>query len=102
MPMRNASNAAGGGCLWIILNGLFLIFIGIGGFYGYGSWQLVQAGGSVTGIVVDIYESTDDEDGTSYAPVIEYTVDGDRYSMTGLYTSPPAHDIGDQVRLRYC
>ncbi len=100
MTMQRASNAVGGGCLWFFLNALVLIFLGIGGWYGYRSWTLVQSGGTVTGTVVDIDESTDD-DGTSYAPVVEYTVAGERYRMTGTYTNPSPYDLGDKVNLRY-
>ncbi len=99
MTTANKSSG-GGGCMFVLMNLLALVFIGIGGWYGYGSWRLVQGGHTVTGTVVDIDESTD-EDGTSYAPIIEYRVGDENYRMTGIYNSQSPYDIGDQVELRY-
>ena len=42
-----------------------------------------------------------DDDGDSYAPVVEYTVRGVDYRLTGTYTNPPAYDVGDRVTVRY-
>ena len=98
--MNNRSGLLGSGCLLVFGNLFCLIFIGIGAWWGYGSFRLVQGGATTTGRVVDILVSRDD-DGDSYAPVVAYTVRGVDYQMTGTYTSPPAYDLGDRVTVRY-
>jgi hypothetical protein len=100
VPVAQPRRSGGNGCLWIGLNGMFLIFLVIGGWYGWRSWNLVRFGGIVTGTVVRV-DFDSDEDGDSYAPIVHYAVDGRSYEMTGTYTNPPAYDVGDQVQLRY-
>ena len=96
-----STRAAGGGCLWIGLNLMFLLFLVIGGWYGYGSWNLVKGGGGADGTVVALDES-DSDGGTTYAPIVEYVVDGETYTMnSSSYSSPPAYHVGQAVRVVY-
>ncbi|MCC7359429.1 MAG: DUF3592 domain-containing protein [Anaerolineales bacterium] len=98
--MYNRFGFLGSGCLLIILNLFCLVFLAVGGWWGYGSFRLVQAGATTSGRVVDILVSSDD-DGDSYAPVVEYTVRSLDYQLIGTYTNPPAYAVGDRVTVRY-
>ncbi len=88
-------------CLGLILN---LIWIGLlaGGLYvAYDSWKLSTGGSNVSGTVVDMIESSDD-DGTTYAPVVQYEVNGTTYSyQSSNYTNPPAYRVGQEVKMVY-
>ena len=96
-----STRAAGGGCLWIGLNLMFLLFLVIGGWYGYGSWTLVKAGATADGEVVGMDES-DSDGGTTYAPIIDYVVDRETYTLnSSSYSSPPAYHVGQAVRVVY-
>ena len=96
-----SARAAGGGCLWIGLNLMFLLFLVIGGWYGWGSWNLVQGGAAADGTVVRMDESHSDGS-TTYAPIVEYVVDGETYTMnSSSYSSPPAYHVGQAVRVVY-
>ncbi|MEP7355890.1 MAG: DUF3592 domain-containing protein [Anaerolineales bacterium] len=89
------------GCLWIGLNLLLAVFLGIGGWYGWGSYNLTTRGGRADGTVVAMDESNDD-DGTTYAPIVGYEVDGERYEMNSHnYSSPPAYHVGQKVTILY-
>jgi hypothetical protein len=95
------ARADGGGCLWIGLNLMFLLFLAIGGWYGYGSWTLVQGGATAGGTVVRMDES-DSDGSTTYAPIVEYVVDGETYTLNSTsYSSPPAFHVGQAVRVAY-
>ncbi len=98
---RKGGGGIGSGCLWIGLNLLFALFLGIGGWFGYGSWRLTQNGGKADGTVVDL-EAHNSDDGTSYSPIVEFIVDGTSYRMTSTNSSePPAYHIGQAVRVVY-
>jgi hypothetical protein len=95
------ARSAGSGCLWIGLNLMFLMFLVIGGWYGYGSWNLVKGGATADGAVVAMDES-DSDGSTTYAPIIDYVVDGETYTMnSSSYSSPPAYHVGQAVRVVY-
>ena len=89
------------GCLWLGLNALALLFLVIGGWYGYNSYQLVRGGGQVLGEVVDM-EASDSDGSTVYSPVVEYVVDGETYRFEGgSASSPPAYHVGQKVTILY-
>lgn len=92
-----------GGCIWVILN---LLWIGLAlGAYYYGrtSWQLTREGGTVTGSVVGLKESAATQDsGVTYTPIISYEVDGRPYTFTSNVSSdPPAYRVGESVDVLY-
>ena len=93
--------AGGSGCLWLIFIVMAALFGGIGGWWGWGSWTLVQGGASADGTVVGLRESNDDGS-TTYAPIIDYFVDGETYEMaSSSYSSPPAYHVGQPVQVLY-
>lgn len=95
------TNIMRAGCLWIGLNLLALIFLVVGGWYGYGSYQLVSAGGQVVGTVVEM-EASYSDGSTTYSPVVEYVVDGEVYRFHGGSASnPPAYRVGQEVTMLY-
>jgi hypothetical protein len=48
---------------------VFVLFLAIGGLYGYRSWSLPHGGG-----VADAMQANDSDNSTKYAPVVEYRV----------------------------
>ena len=95
------ARAGASGCQWIGLNLLFVLFLAIGGWYGWRSYSLFSAGGQADGTVVEMDSSTD-EDGTAYAPIIDYMVDGQHFQMKGSnYSNPPAYHVGQNVTILY-
>jgi hypothetical protein len=100
-PARAKGQGGSNGCAWAAMNILCLLFLAIGGWYGYRSYSLVAHGGVADGTVVDM-EAHSGDDGTSYAPIVEYFVDGQPYHMTGsTSSSPPDYHVGQKVRIRY-
>lgn len=88
-------------CLGAVLNLVWIGLLAAGVYYGYGSWKLSTQGNRVTGTVVQMI-SSDDEDGVTYAPVVEYQADGSAYSYESHnYSNPPAYHVGQQVNLVY-
>ena len=91
------------GCMWVFLNLVWIILIGVAVYVGRGSWELKQRGATVTGTVVSMrkVDATDDA-GVTYAPVISYDVQGHTYTYESSNSSdPPAYDIGEKVMLLY-
>jgi len=73
----------------------------IGGWYGWRSWSLLPGGATADGTVVDM-DKSDSDGSTSYAPIIDYVVDGETYEMNSTsYSSPPAYHVGQAVRVAY-
>jgi hypothetical protein len=100
-PTTTRRTGGANGCLWVGLNLMFALFLGIGGWYGWGSYSLSTTGGHANGTVVDMDESNDD-DGTTYAPIVDYEVDGQTFEMkSGSYSSPPAYHVGQKVKILY-
>ena len=96
-PAKPSSN------LWgLLLNLLWIAMLVIGIYYGYGSWKLTTQGSRVSGTVVQMIGSEDDDGSYSYAPVVEYQVNGSTYRYEShSYTSPPAYQEGQRVQLLY-
>ena len=68
---------------------------------GYQSWAFLQAAQAAPGTVIGLQWS-DDEDSSGARPVVRYEVRGEPYQITGdVWSSPPAYDIGDPVRVLY-
>jgi hypothetical protein len=89
------------GCLWAILNLVWIGLLGAGMYYGFTSWRLTQ-GGEANGSVVQMISSEDSDGGVTYAPVIEYRVQGRTYTYkSSNYTNPPAYHMGQQVEMVY-
>lgn len=89
------------GCITIFVN-LFL-----GAFCLWGAYAAVVAnrletnGVTTEGIVVGLDES-DNEGSTVYSPIVEYEVNGRRYTIDGgIASSPPAYDVGERVEVLY-
>jgi len=96
-------NRAGGRLLgWLFLI-VALFVLGVGLLYGNESWQLAQNGRSVAGKVVDFQQRVSDEDEqVSYAPIVEYRIDGQTYRFAGdNYKNRPAYAIGEAVDVLY-
>src|SRR4051812_9069695 len=103
IPMRTArkSSSGGSGCVWIGVNLFFGLFLVLGGWYGFKSWNLVQNGDTADGTVVDLQAHRSD-DSTSYVPVVQFVVDGRSYQLVGdSATNPPAYHVGQAIRVRY-
>ncbi len=101
MTVRSGGNALNTGCLWLGLNLMFVVFLVIGGWYGFNSWRLATSGGQVSGEVVEMEASTSDGS-TTYAPVVEYVVAGETYTFHGGSSSnPPAYHVGQEVDMLY-
>lgn len=106
---RTLDSAAGcldhlrSGCLWLVLNLVWVVMFGAASYYGHTSWELSRGGVSVEGTVVALKESPATADsGITYYPVITYNVKGQVYTFTSSNSSdPPAYHVGERVRLRY-
>jgi hypothetical protein len=84
----------------LLLLFLALVFGGIGGWFGYGSWQLVNNGEHVTAVVIENELKVDNEGGKSYLPHFRYAIDGQTYEQSGpVSTNPPAFAIGEEVEI---
>lgn len=81
--------------------GLVLVFIGLLLFRRTKAFLMTAQ--TVGGTVVRIDQSEDSEDGTSYAPVIQYTTpDGQTHEFTpGVSTGSPRHTPGQAIQVRY-
>ena len=84
---------------------LHLVWIGlliIGIIYAYGSWQLTTQGASTTGTVVNMNQSQEDDGSYTFAPTVQYQVDGNPYRyQSHNYSNPPAYQVGQTVSLVY-
>ncbi len=89
--------------LWgLLLNLLWIGMLAIGLYYGYSSWHLTTQGSRIVGNVVQMISSEDDNGDYSYAPVVQYAVNGNTYTYESHnYTNPPAYQEGQQVQLLY-
>jgi hypothetical protein len=89
--------------MWIFLNLVWIILLGVAVYVGRGSWELKQKGASATGTVVSLREVDEtDNTGVTYAPVISYAVQGHTYTYESSNSSdPPAYDVGEKVALLY-
>src|SRR5688572_16224089 len=86
-------NVVRNGCIWLFINLFFAAFLAWGGFHAYSSWLLVQNGSSTTGTVIRLEESSSNEGGSVYSPVIEFTASDDQtYTFeSGNASDPPSH-----------
>jgi hypothetical protein len=90
------------GCGLLAQNLAALAMAAVGGYFAFTSLLLTQSGHTVQGTVTELVESNSNEGGVSYAPVIEYQVDGQTYSFnTRNYSDPPAYHVGQQVIVLY-
>jgi hypothetical protein len=99
----NALERLKSGCMWVFLNLVWMILLGVAVYVGRGSWELKQEGSSVTGTVVSLREVDEtDNTGVTYAPVINYDVQGRTYTYESSNSSdPPAYEVGEKVTLLY-
>jgi hypothetical protein len=94
-------NGLGASCLLVFFNLFWVAMLAGAIWYGYGSYTLTVNGATVTGTVVENI-AVDGQDGVTYSPLIEYEVDGQRYTYEGETSSdPPAYRLGEIVTLRY-
>jgi hypothetical protein len=99
----NALDRLKSGCMWVFLNLVWIILLGAAVYVGKSSWELKQQGASATGSVVSLREVPEtDNSGVTYAPVINYDVNGRTYTYESSNSSdPPAYDVGEKVQLLY-
>ena len=87
--------------------GLFTLLalgvLGAGLYLGYQSWGLLETGQLATGTVVGFQEKEDDETrDISYAPIIQFQVDGETFRFTStVYTAAPSTTVGTAVPILY-
>jgi hypothetical protein len=87
--------------------GLFTLLalgvLGAGLYLGIQSWRLEETGQLATGTVVGFKEKEDDETrDISYAPIVQFQVDGETFRFTGtVYTTAPSTAIGTTVPILY-
>jgi hypothetical protein len=98
-----AANRLYMGCITILANMFFAAFCLWGVYAGYTSWQLQTDGETTTGIVVELKEQSDAEGGCcTYLPVVEYSVNDQKYSIDGGTASdPPQYEVGEEVPILY-
>jgi hypothetical protein len=86
----------------IILLTSGLVFSSIAGWLYYQQMTLERNGLTAQGTVVDLLESSD-SDGTSYAPVIQFTTQGGRQVefRSNHYSFPSEYEIGQTVTVSY-
>ena len=83
------------GCAFFLLPFFGLIMLGVGGWFGYSSYDFVSNGFEVEGMVVRL-AVVSDADGTSYSPVFSYRVDGQQYEYESVNASnPPSKQVGE-------
>lgn len=99
----NTANRLYIGCATIAANLCFLSFCLWGVYAAYTSWQLQTNGETTTGVVVELEEQSDTEGGCcTYVPIVEYTVNGQAYSIRGgVASDPPQYQVGEQVPILY-
>lgn len=89
------------GCLGLVLNLIWIVLLAAGLLLAYNSWRLTTHGKSAEGTVVKMI-SSEDEDGVTFAPVVEYDANGNTYSYeSSNYSNPPAYHEGQQVKMIY-
>ena len=89
------------GCAFLLANLLFTGFCLWGVYMVYVAVQLESKGVVTEGIVVEMDASTTDGS-TTYAPIIEFQVNGQTYSFKGgISSNPPQYSVGDQVNVLY-
>lgn len=91
------------GCIWLLLNLMWVAMLGAAYYYGHTSWELTRSGASAVGTVVALKESPATQDsGVTYTPVIRYEVDGRAYTFTSSNSSdPPAYKVSQRVGIIY-
>ena len=91
------------GCMTIFFNLFFAGFCLWGVYAGSISWKLDQEGETTLGKVVRLEESDNSDGGCCvYSPVIEFEANGQTYSFEGgNASSPPAYDVGEDVKVIY-
>lgn len=91
-----------------IFMGLFFMFVGGGlllwGIFNYQSRiDELNSFEQINGTVIKMREvESNDNSGVTYAPVIEYNVNGKKYvHESGHSSDPPAYKVGEKVAIRY-
>ncbi len=83
------------GCAFFLLPLFGLIMLGVGGWFGYSSYDFVSNGFEVEGTVIRM-ETVSSDDGVSYSPVFSYRVDGQQYEYESVNASnPPSKQVGE-------
>ena len=92
--------------MWVILYAFFL-FLGCAlAYFSYQQYQktqhLLQDGIRTVGIVKRMV-ITQDDDGTMYSPVFEFTdrANKDHEFKSNISSRPPAYEVGEKVKLVY-
>ena len=91
------------GCVTIFANLFFMAFCLWGAYAASISWKLQTEGEITTGTVTRLEESETSEGYCCvYAPVVEFEVNGQKYSFENdNASSSPDYEIGSQVKVRY-
>lgn len=106
---NTAEKVAGGlnrlyiGCATILGNLFFMAFCLWGAYAAYNSYNLSKNGEITTGIVIELEESSDADNGCCvYSPVIEFEANGQTYTFESDNASyPPAYEVGEEVKILY-
>lgn len=91
------------GCITIFGNLFFLAFCLWGAYAAYNSYNLGKNGEETTGIVIALEESSNADNGCCvYSPIIEFTANGQTYTIEGDSASyPPEYEVGEEVQILY-
>lgn len=101
--LASGANRVRNGCIAVLANLFFAAFCLWGVYAGYNSWQLQTNGVTTTAVVTSLDEQSDSEGGCcTYVPVLEYTVNGQNYTIRGnTASSPPQYRVGEKVSILY-
>jgi hypothetical protein len=87
----------------LAMGGSGALLLAIGAFFFMRTRKFLATAQDASGTVVDLEVGSGSEGGTVYSPVIEFALpDGRTVRFTdGLATNPPAHDVGEQVQVKF-
>jgi len=71
-------------------------------WFGNKAYQVSKNGETTMGIVTELAESSTEDGCCVYSPILEYTVDDQKYTFESLNASdPPSYRVGQQVEVIY-
>ena len=71
-------------------------------WFGSQAYQVSKNGETTTGTVTELAESSTEDGCCVYSPVVEYMVDGQKYTFESSNASdPPSYRVGEQVEVIY-
>jgi hypothetical protein len=86
----------------ILFNLVILGMAALTFWLGNKAYQFSNNGETTTGTVTELAESTTEDGCCVYSPVVEYMVDGQKYTFESMNASdPPSYRIGQQIEVIY-